>query len=208
MKATLQIILGVCIVALGYWVYTIFATPIEFQEQTKERETAVIERMKDIRTVQRSFRSKYGKFAGSFEDLIKYYNNDSLVIELAIGSEDDSAAMGKLVRIKTSIAVKDTLFNHRGAGFNINEIQFIPFSEKSTGAKKSFRLDTASLVTESKVTVPVFQAFAPYTSYLSDLDEQELINYYDLKVKTLGRAPGLQVGSTTEANNEAGNWEN
>lgn len=207
MKATIQILLGLGVVALGYWIYVMFKTPIEFDQQRGEREKAVVERMKDIRTAQRSFRSKYGKFAGSFDELISYYKNDSIEVELAIGSEDDSAAMGKLVRIKSFVMVKDTLFNHRGTSFNIEEIKFIPYSEKVGGEKRAFKLDTASLITESKVTVPVFQAFAPYTWFLGDLDAQELANYYDERVNTLKRAGGLMVGSVKEANNEAGNWE-
>ncbi len=207
MKAVLQILLALGIIALGYWVYKMFETPIEFERNRSERETVVIERLKDIRTIQRSYRTKYGKFAGSFEDLINYYKNDSIIVEMAIGSEDDSAAMGKLVRIKTAIALTDTLFNHRGEKFVIENIQFIPFSEKAIGSKLKFKLDTATLMTESKMAVPVFEAYAPYKSFLGDLDEQELINYRDEKVNTLKRADGLKVGSINEANNEAGNWE-
>ena len=68
-------------------------------------------------------------------------------------------------------------------------------------------MDTASVVTESKVTVPVFVTYAPYTAFLKDMDVQELANYIDLKTKTLGKDAGLKVGDLNQANNEAGNWE-
>lgn len=207
MKTILQILLGLGIIALSYWIYLMFKTPVEFESHRSDREKVVIERLKDIRTAQRSFRSKHGKFAGSFDELINYYKNDSIIVELAIGSEDDSASMGKLIRIETAIALTDTLFNHRDNKFTIEDIRFIPFSTRATGSPKEFTLDTATLVTESKMLVPVFMAYAPYMSFLGDLDKQELINYRDERVNTLGRADGLQVGSVDAANNEAGNWE-
>ncbi len=207
MKAIFQIILAAAVGFLGYWLYTLINTPLEFTKHREAREEVVVERLKDIRTIQRSFRNKYGKFAGSFEDLFNYYNNDSIEVQFAVGSEDDSAAMGKLVRITTYVKLKDTLFNHRDANFNVEEIQYVPFSEQATGNKVRFTLDTATLITESEVAVPVFESYAPYTTFLGDLDEQELINYRDVKVNTLGRADGLKVGAIFEANNEAGNWE-
>lgn len=207
MKAILQIILTAAIVALGYWVYVMIETPVEFETAQTERQEVVVERLKDIRTVQRSYRSKFGKFAGSFEDLINYYKTDSVIVELAIGSEDDSATMGNIIRIQTAVALTDTLFNHRGADFAIENIQYIPFSESATGQKVQFQMDTSTLITESKVNVPVFVAYAPYKTFLGDLDEQELINFRDERVNTLGRADGMMVGSIESANNEAGNWE-
>ncbi len=207
MKAILQILLTAAVLFMGYWIYTMFETPIKFNNSREARETAVIERLKDIRTAQRSFRQKYGKFAGSFDELFNFYHNDSLEVNFAVGSADDSAAMGKLIRKTTFIKMSDTLFNNKPESWKIEDIKFIPFSDKALGQMIEFRMDTATLVTESKVSVPVFEAFASYTQFLGDLDKQELINYRDEKVNTLGRADGLQVGAIDQANNEAGNWE-
>ncbi len=207
MKTILQIILFAAVVALGYWIYIIFKTPIEFENKREQREAAVVERLKDVRTIQRLFRNQTGKFAGSFEDLFNFYHNDSIKVILAIGSEDDSSTMDKLVRIESFVSVKDTVFNHKPAGFKVEEIQYIPFSEQATGSKVRFDMDTATLLTESEVAVPVFQAFASYMQFLGDLDKQELVNYRDEKINTLGREDGLKVGSVEAANNEAGNWE-
>lgn len=208
MKAIIQIILVAGVIALGYWIYILFKTPIEFKAERLDREKAVVERLKDIRVAQRSFRSKFGKFAGSFDELIAYVQKDSMEIELAIGSEDDSTTIktGKFIRLKTYIPIKDTIFNHR-KNFDVTAIRYIPFSEIATGTQQEFKLDTVSIRTESKVIVPVFEAFAPYTSFLGDLDKQELINYRDEMVNTLSRADGIKVGSLETANNEAGNWE-
>ncbi len=207
MKAILQIILAAAVIALGYWIFTIFKTPIDFNNARTAREEVVVERLKDIRTVQRAFRNANGKFAGSFQELFDFYHTDSMRVILAIGSEDDSAAMGQLVRVESFIKMSDTIFNHRGKDFVIEEIQYIPFSELATGSKVRFAMDTATIITESAIAIPVFEAFAQYPLFLGDLDKQELINYRDEKVNTLRRADGLKVGSTTESTNEAGNWE-
>ncbi|MEG0656647.1 MAG: hypothetical protein RR465_06480 [Mucinivorans sp.] len=130
-------------------------------------------------------------------------------VTLMIGSEYDSAAAaaGMVKRYISYVPYKDTLFNNRGADFDVKQIRYIPYSDKATGAIKEFKMDTISFLTESKMMVPVFEALAPYVDFLGDLDKQELINYRDIKVNTLKRADGLKVGSLEAANNEAGNWE-
>jgi hypothetical protein len=52
----------------------------------------------------------------------------------------------------------------------------------------------------------LFEASAAYTTYLYDLNRQEMLNAIDLQ-KKLEKFPGLQVGSVLEPNNNAGNWE-
>ena len=58
----------------------------------------------------------------------------------------------------------------------------------------------------SGITIPLFEARAPYDSYLSDLNRQELVNLKDKRSK-LNKYVGLKVGSVDEPNNNAGNWE-
>ncbi|MDE7134237.1 MAG: hypothetical protein K2N86_03040, partial [Rikenellaceae bacterium] len=126
---------------------------------------------------------------------------DSMVYLIKTGSEDDSLAVAKgLVKtVKVKIAVLDTIFNK---GFNADDIRYIPFSGNT-----EFILAADTLTTGSKVTIPVFEAKAPFKTYLSDEKyHQELVNLID-KQKTLGKYPGMKVGSITEATNDAGNWE-
>ena len=64
MKKVLQICLAIVIIALAYVVYRQIATPVEFENERKTKEAAVIERIKDIRTAERAFKSKYQRFTG------------------------------------------------------------------------------------------------------------------------------------------------
>lgn len=207
-KILLQIILLAAIGALVWWLYSMFNTPLEFERARKEREAKVVERLVDIRTAQRAFRTKYMKFTPNFDSLIAFVQYDSLTFERAIGSEDDSLAMaqGLVHREKFQVAVKDTI-EFTSLGGDLNNLRFIPGSVEATGSLQQFAMDTASIETESKVVVPVFEAFAKYPTFLGDLDKQELINFRDYQVKTLNRADGLKVGSLTATTNEAGNWE-
>jgi len=212
-KTVIQIVLIAAVLGLVYLLYSQINTPMEFDKIRERREKVVVDRLKDIRTAQRSYRQKYSRFTPSFDTLINFVKYDSIILEKTIGSEDDSLAVaqGRVYKKTFAVAVKDTIFP---AGFNIDEIRYIPFSEMVSaklndgkGEFSQFVMDTVSIETESKVVVPVFEAFAPYTTFLGDLDKQELINFRDTRVNTLGRDDGLKVGSLKATTNEAGNWE-
>lgn len=68
-------------------------------------------------------------------------------------------------------------------------------------------MDTARITNyNTGYVLPLFEACAPYDSYLGDLDHQQLVNLKDYQTK-LERYCGLKVGSVIESNNHAGNWE-
>ncbi len=60
--------------------------------------------------------------------------------------------------------------------------------------------------TSQGIHVPLFEARAPFGTYLADQDKQELVNLID-KEQKLDHYPGLKVGSIDAPNNNAGNWE-
>ena len=60
--------------------------------------------------------------------------------------------------------------------------------------------------TISGLPVPLFEASAPFESWLSGLDRQLIINLRAEKID-MNRYPGLRVGSIDAPNNNAGNWE-
>lgn len=201
MKKVIQLVIFIAVLGLGYWLYQMIMAPLHFDEVRKSREEVVVKRLKDIRTAQRAYKTKYAKYTPSLDSLIDFIKNDSLVYTKQIGSEDDSLAMalGKVKRIQFKMAVKDTVFTK---GFNAEELREIPFSNG-----QQFLMAADTLRTESKITIPVFEARAPYKAFLSDLDKQELVNLIDYRENTLNKYPGLKVGSVTESTNDAGNWE-
>ena len=85
---------------------------------------------------------------------------------------------------------------------SIDVIVEIPFSKG-----QRFELEVNNdYKTSQGIRVPLFEARAPFESYLGDLNKQELVNLVDRETK-LDHFPGLKVGDVFSPNNNAGNWE-
>ena len=209
MKKGLQIFLGLVIVALIYVVADLIHTPLKFEQQLKERNAEVIVKLKDIRSAERAFKSKYQYFTGDFDSLINFILTDSLEMERKLVDEDDSVAMAQLKKQKKqniekyNLAVIDTIFNPRKlTKEQIQNLRYIPHTNN-----QEFILE-AGAVDKGNVKVPVIECRAPYKTYLDTVEfRQNVINLIDDKVNNFGQYAGLKFGSMEGSNNEAGNWE-
>ena len=85
---------------------------------------------------------------------------------------------------------------------SIDRIVEIPFSN---GLRFELEVNN-DYKTSQGIRVPLFEARAPFESYLSDLNKQELVNLIDRETK-LDHYAGLKVGDVFAPNNNAGNWE-
>lgn len=210
MKKLFQIILAVAIVGLVYVIYVQISTPIRFEKETKAKKAQVIDRIKDIRTAQRAFKSKYQHFTGSFDSLAAFVLTDTLELERKIVDEDDSAAMAMLKKSgrknieKFKIAVIDTIFSPKKLSRqDVENMRYIPGSNNA-----EFIMEAGIITTESKVVIPVVEVRAPYKMFLDTvLYKQEVINLIDDEQNNFNRYPGVKFGSMASGNNEAGNWE-
>ena len=95
-KKIFQILLAVVIVGLVYVIYRQISTPIKFEKERAAQEALIIDRIKDIRTAERAYKSKYQRFTDNFDTLIHFVLNDRLEFERKIVDEDDSVAMAQL----------------------------------------------------------------------------------------------------------------
>ena len=226
-KILVEVLLLALICGLVYLIYNSINQPVEFNKQVARREKVGIERLKDIRTLQTAYKSVNGKYTGSIDSLKNFYENGEISILMQVGSKDDSLAMAHTEKIKrtlrgkgvnlqlqqlyeagdknlvfsfeTKVPVKDTLFNHR-EDFCIDSLKYIPFS-----GGQEIEMEAISRMV-SGVQVPLFEARMPYKKLLKGLDNQLRINL-DADCKDRNRYEGLQVGSVTTPNNNAGNWE-
>lgn len=209
MKKIAQIILAVVIVALVYVIYDQISTPIRFEQEMKAKKAQVIDRIKDIRTAQRAFKSKYQRFTGSFDTLASFILNDSLELERKIVDEDDSVAMAMLKKMnkknveKFTVAVIDTIFSpKRLSRQDVEDLRYI-----TTDKQAQFIMEAGSAVA-SNVTVPIVECRTPYKLFLDTVAyRQEIINLIDDEENNFNRYAGVKFGSMEAANNEAGNWE-
>ncbi len=210
MKKVAQIILGLAIIGLIWWIAALISQPLSFEKQLKERNAVVIEKLKDIRTAERAYKSKYKKFTGNFDTLIYFILNDSLQMERKLVDEDDSIAMARLKRLKKKnvetyyIHVIDTIFNPRKfTAEDVNNLRYIPF----TNNQVEFYLEAGEAATGSTMVLPVIECRAPYKAYLDTIEfRQNVINLIDDRVNNFGQYAGLMFGSMEGSNNEAGNW--
>jgi hypothetical protein len=204
MKTVIQILLGVIIVYLAYLAYDSIAKPIAFKKEQTKRYAETVQRLKDIRTAELAYKDVNKNFTGSFDTLIGFVKNGKFPVVRRIGeipedllgkvSEKEAIAKGMIIRDTTLIPVIDSLY---ADNFPIDSLRFIPYS-----GGVQFRLGIGVVATGSGLNVKVFEAKAPSKYILKGMDQQEVINLND------GAAyPGLKVGSLTEANNAAGNWE-
>ena len=208
MKVTLKILVAAAVVLLVYMCYRSIMTPIEFNKEKDARESAIKARLIDIRKAQIEYKNVYKTHAGTFADLIKFLKDDKLPFLIKEGvltdeqlekgmTEKEAVKKGLIKRYTVWVVAKDTLF---GANYNVDDLANVP------GAGVQFSMDTATLTSGSGYTVKVFEAGVKYDDYLGDLDKQLVVNLKD-KAEKLGKYDGLRVGSLTEINNNAGNWE-
>lgn len=225
-KILIECVLLVAIVGLVYVFYSSIMEPINFNKERSRRETVAIQRLKDIRTLQVAYKSVNGKFTSTVDSLKNFYETGEMAVVMQIGSADDSLAMAHTDAIKKAnrkitnqelykrylagdknlvfsiehkLAVKDTLFNDR-PDFCIDSLKYIPFSG---GIPVTMEAVTKQV---SGVQVPLFEAKMAYRDLLKGLDNQLRINL-DAERRDQNRYEGLQVGSITAPNNNAGNWE-
>ena len=223
-KVFTYFILPVCIAGLTYAIVKSIMEPVEFNKYKAYRESIAIQRLKDIRELQVAYKNVNGRYASTVDSLKLFYNEGKMKIVMQIGSQDDSVAVAntkalkrrkprikpaemlelynqgqKLVfKIENEIAVKDTLFNDR-TDFHVDSLALIPFCGDSV-------LMESTIKKVSGVNVPLFEASMPYKSLLRGLNNQLRINL-DAEREDQGKYKGLQVGSVSAPNNNAGNWE-
>ena len=207
----LQLALAVVVLGLAYWVYLLISTPIKFENEQKQREAAVIERIKDIRTAERTFKSKYQRFTADFDTLINFVLTEQMEGERKKIDEDDSVAMAQAKKKygrtfknveKFTFSVKDSLFKHLSVE-QVKNLRYVPYSKNT-----EYILEAGMLATESKVVIPVVECRTPYIAFLDTVAyRQQVINLIDNMKNNFNRYPGIMFGSMERGNNEAGNWE-
>lgn len=210
-KKLVQVALAIVILGLIYVIYQLIATPIRFEKETNQRKALVIDRIKDIRTAERAFKTKYQHFTGDFDSLINFVLNEELELERKIVDEDDSVGLAQLKKagkknVETfTIAVIDTIFAPKTlTPDQVKELRYVPFTER----KVQYILQAGQLTTGSGVVVPVVECRIPYKAFLDTVEyRQEIINMIDNEVNNFNRYAGVKFGSMENANNEAGNWE-
>ncbi|SNY99469.1 hypothetical protein SAMN06265377_1276 [Flagellimonas pacifica] len=205
-KPILVIVFGLLSIFLGYKIYQSINAPIEFKKVRKERFSQVIAKLKDIRDSQEAFKTVNGRFAGSFNNLIKFVDTGSYTIT----QQRDSSFMryDKVYQIELQkdtviidtlgfIKVKDSLFKNSDRYKTMMDVPFAQGGEK-------FEMK-ADIIDKSGYRAPVFEAKINKNAVLydqpSDLVARE--NAHQSVEEVNGSE--IKVGSLTDVSTN-GNW--
>lgn len=210
MKVTLKVLLFAAIVVLLYMCYRSIMTPLEFDKEKKVRDTAIIERLVDIRKAQIEYKNIHKVHAANFNELAKFLNEEKIPFilkegvltdeQLEKGMTEAKAVKEGLIRRDTVWKIaKDTIFN---PGYDVANMRYVPIP----GDRLEFSMDTATIISGSGYEIKVFEAGVKFIDYLRGMEPQLRYNLIE-KSEKQSKYPGLRVGSLEEVNNYAGNWE-
>lgn len=196
-KVLLQLALFVVIVVIGWYVYQSIMEPVKFRDEKRAREIKVIEKLKDIRTSQNIYRYVKGSYTNSFDSLVSFLTVAEIPVVKMVADPTDTTFTKTINDTIGYIKVSDSLF--RNKFYELSDLSLIPFS-----GGIPFKMD-ADTIERGGVDVHVFEVLAPYSAYLSGMDEQTVMNLIASQ-EDIEKYPGLKVGSMTEPSTD-GNWE-
>jgi len=198
MKNVLRISLGVVIIVLAYLIYDSIMTPLRFERDKNYRYGVIIEKLKDIREIEKMYKNANKKYCGSFDTLFAFARTAKIPVVRMIPDPTDTTFTRSITDTIGYALVYDSLFGKR-ENFRIEDLAVNPFNPEV-----KIKLE-AGFIDKGGLKVPVFMASALNVDILKGLDEQ-LVRNLDASLVALNKFPGLKVGSMTEVSID-GNWE-
>lgn len=177
------------VVALIYWIWTLLATPINFESHFSSREQVVIEKEKHIIDLVQAYRDSNPKkqFTTNWDELIDFALNGTMEYRSQIYDEnnlENTAILAELRKDKdwknervVKVAARDTIFDDafgvcRLTEEQIKDLRYIPFTDN----KEEFKLDTATYESGSYRT-HLIRCHAPYVKFIdTDTYNQDFWN--------------------------------
>ncbi|KAA5821478.1 hypothetical protein FPF71_16510 [Algibacter amylolyticus] len=208
LKPVLTIALWLLIAFLGYQTYMSIYEPIKFNKEKNKRYAVVIESLIDIRDAQLAHRQVTGKFAKTFDGLIKFIDTaeytltqrrDSSVIDKELTRRYGVDTTKDIVIIDTlgTVPVKDSLFKSSN---RYKTMMNVPVGQE--GAK--FKMD-AGFVEQNNINIPVFEASVKKDVLLYDQNRDLVIQENQIISVDGVNGDALKVGSMDEVKT-GGNW--
>lgn len=200
-KNVLIAVMAIIILVLAFMIYESIMEPVRFENEKKKRYSVVIQKLKDIRDIQRYYKSAHGVYADNFDKLIEFANTGELPIVKMVPDPTDTTNTRTLKDTLGYVKIIDTLFGQR-ENFSLQAIRYVPFTDNVPFEMK------ADTIEKSGVMVPVFEASVTNKVMLhKGMEEYEQLRInMDASLLHINKFPGLKVGSLEEASID-GNWE-
>lgn len=234
MKIVLNVILLAAACLLAWMCYESIQIPVQFRADVAKRDAIVIQRLKDIRTLQELHRDMHQTYCSSWQQLIDFAKNEKISICVKKGTLTDQQLADKLteklawkylcdpkkyakeiqkfgldINTFSRDTMKVSILESDTSLMSRNVMQWIDriqYIPIEEAKNDTFELVLGSVTTASGYNMSLFEAKVPYEVYLRGLNEGELANKIADR-KEQDKYPGLQVGDANQANNNAGNWE-
>lgn len=206
MKTAIQIALWLLSFFFAFMIYKSISEPIEFKKVKEERYKAVIAKLKDIRDAQEAHRTVTGKFASSFDALVKFVDT----AQFTITQQRDSSFMQydevykidvlrevKIIDTLGFKAIKDSIFKNSD---RYKTMMNVPFAENT--AKFEMKAD---ILDKEGYKAPVFEARVKKDVILFDqpknlrVQENQMISVDEVNGNS------IIVGSLSDVSTN-GNW--
>lgn len=186
MRIVLNLLLVGVTVLLLWLLFGSISEPIAFNDERKVREDAVVEKLKEIRSVQEMYRYISGSFAPNFDTLAQVLREDSFAIIRIVGDPDDPENIDKIFRDTLYSAAIDSI---NSLGINLDSLRYVPYSgdrihkvggawelvDKS-GNLAEFKID-ADTMTYQKTFVNVVEVGIVRRNYMGDYGKEHFKRY-------------------------------
>ncbi len=222
-----NLVLVYAALGLGYFLISGIEAPIDFKKQREYRYSFVIQRLKDIRKAELTYKDENGVFTGSFDTLINFVKTDSIRVLRKLGTLPDTLNEEMAIE-KGMVFSKLPATVHKTAAkelFNVELPSDFDIVDSET-AKKAVEIgflirDTVKISVRDTVFgadypidslryVPFSEKHAKFKLAAGEIESASKIKIQVFEaVDTDPFDPNmiLQVGSLDEATNNAGNWE-
>ncbi|MCS6981255.1 MAG: hypothetical protein N2110_06220 [Flavobacteriales bacterium] len=191
-------ILGVIFIVgsifLAYSNYSSIQNDIRYEKEWRYRYEKVKQRLEKIREAQLAYREVNGKYCNNFEDLIHFLRTANIRVVMKIGDDEDTLAMlsKDKSRWRRDTVWRPVLGNKfKPADYPLDSLRYVPFGDTSR-----FVINAGFIGTEEE-KMPVFETYAHFKVFLSDLAEK-----YDKQIPDSVIRVGSMVEPTTN-----GNWK-
>lgn len=201
-------VLIVAIITLAYFLYTGIMRPVKFESEFNNRSESVINRLKDIRTLQETFKSTNGRFCSSIDSLLIFAETGKVKMVIKSGIVPDSLTEAQALRagiikrdtvsvnpLRKLMEEKKLLIDEK----DFKTLKYIPYSDNKVFEMKS------DIINRGGVMVPVFEAKASILTFTKGMDEQDVRNR-KAEIEGKDRYAGWKVGDLNQPIID-GNWE-
>ncbi|HIW86969.1 MAG TPA: hypothetical protein IAC47_01665 [Candidatus Onthomorpha intestinigallinarum] len=205
----ISVVLIAAAVVLAVVLYNSIMHPVKFDQEYNKRSDAVIAKLKDIRTIQETYRSSKGEFCNDIDSLLLFLETGKVPMVQKYGeipdgmNEAQALAAGVLKRDTTYVNPMKKLYEEGKmltAKEEVKNLKYIPYADGNVTFKMA-----AKKINKGGIDVSVFLVEAPIDTYTFGMDRQDVINK-KAELESKNKYAGWKVGDLEQVITD-GNWE-